>query len=845
MTPTTVEDYAKEYRRRGWAPLPLGGRDGKVPQAGEGWQHFVADDNTVFDDNVGNILGERSGGLTDADLDCQEAVRMAPALLPPTNSIFGRAGKPNSHWIYICNPPITTVQFQTRADGMLVEMRGNGGQTMFPPSWNRDANEQVEWARDGEPARIDAAELLRAISELAGMSLLVRHWPAETGRYNAEGAFVGTLLRAGRSEAEVLKLLKLIQQHAGAARKHPPEKTVRRLADRLAAGQPIPGLRTFREYLGEEVIDKAAEWMGLRPHGSIYEERAGGIYWITTDNKGNPIEVRLNNFTAHITQVINRDDGSGDIERRFVLEGNRGRAVQVPSKDFDAMHWVTTHWGPWSSVEPGYGKKERLARAIKELSEEAEEHTVYAHLGWRFVDGQWVYLHAAGAIGAQGPIDGITVEIGGELAGFILPQASDPRAAVLAALELLDLNVTIAAATWRAPLIEFCPVAFSVFLAGRTGSFKSAATGVAQAHWGSRWSGVRFASNWFGTANSIEKIAFLAKDCLLVIDDFAPNGSRRDIAGLHRKAEDVLRSAGNLAGRSRMRHDTSLRPTYWPRGLLMSSGEDVPGGHSLRARLAIEQLGPNGINVETLSRMQAAARGGVLAQAMAEYVQWIAGREDPAAWAAPRHQELRAKVTAAHRRTPDITAGLMLGVDAFLQFALDIGAIDEVQSRKDAAWRALVAGAGAQSQELRDEDPVELFLDAVPTVLASGRAHLASRDGRAPLCDASAFGWQQRQHGDEMVWVPQGRTIGWVANAQIWLLPDAAIGEVNAMLREQGRGIPIARRALGLRLREAGRLVEHDEDTFTKVVRVGGSIQRVFVVEAGTLGVTDPSAPPF
>jgi hypothetical protein len=41
-----------------------------------------------------------SGGLTDIDLDCREAVTIGPMLLPASNNVFGRASKPCSHWLY-------------------------------------------------------------------------------------------------------------------------------------------------------------------------------------------------------------------------------------------------------------------------------------------------------------------------------------------------------------------------------------------------------------------------------------------------------------------------------------------------------------------------------------------------------------------------------------------------------------------------------------------------------------------------------------------------------------------------------------------------------------------------
>ena len=40
---------------------------------------------------------------------------------------------------------------------------------------------------------------------------------------------------------------------------------------------------------------------------------------------------------------------------------------------------------------------------------------------------------------------------------------------------------------------------------------------------------------WSSTANSLEALAFHAKDALLVIDDFAPQGSGTDVQGQKRE----------------------------------------------------------------------------------------------------------------------------------------------------------------------------------------------------------------------------------------------------------------------------------------------------------------------
>ena len=841
---------AKAYRLRGWAPLPFS-RGCKGPTY-SGWQDFVADDNTVFNGcNIGNLLGAKSAGLIDCDLDCPEACALAADVLPPTNAIFGRASKPRSHWLYQCDPTPATRQFQFDKS-MIVELRSTGVQTMFPPSIHPDG-ESVEWSIDGEPANVPAAQLERAMGDLAGLCLLVRHWPELHGRYNAEGALIGALLRAGRPEEEVERLVAVIQRHAGAPRDHKPGKTVPRLAGMLAAGKRVPGLGRLKELFGAEITNKVAEWMGLRPFGSMYEERGDGLYWMMRKEiKGvvQIIPVKVANFTTAITEVVTRDDGSGIADRRFIVTGSRGR-IEVPADEFDAMSWVTAHWGPWASVTPGRAMKDHAAQAIKSLSEEAEERIVYTHTGWRQVEGVWLYLHAGGGIGAAGPVDDITVELDEKLAHLLLPPITDITAAVRAALRLLDLDVVSAAAPWRAPLTEFLPVAFSLWLAGKTGTFKSAVMGVAQACFGAYFAdGVNFLTNWSSTANSIEKITFVVKDMLCGIDDFAPRGGRREINEMHAKADQVGRGAGNLGGRGRMRADTSMRVTYWPRGTVMATAEDVPSGASLRARMVVEQFDKNTINAASLTELQRAAGDGLLAQATAGYVRWIAAKADGGDLRAELrelHAKLRKDISGdEHRRSPDQTAGLALGIYMFIQFAVDLGAIgqDDGTALWDNSWSKLCATRTAQVAERREEDPVTMFIESIPEVLASGMAHVAGRDGEVPqdVGDPAPLGWRRRSStfyeergGDlttvESTHMPLGDLIGWVDGGQLWLLPAAAFKAVETLLRGQGKALPITASTLGKRLRNAGQLLEPGEDGRpAKMVKVGGQAIRVFVM---------------
>ena len=56
------------------------------------------------------------------------------------------------------------------------------------------------------------------------------------------------------------------------------------------------------------------------------------------------------------------------------------------------------------------GQERRAAVAIRELSRDAGERQLLAPLAWRRVDGQDLYLHGGGAVGPDGPVDGVTVD---------------------------------------------------------------------------------------------------------------------------------------------------------------------------------------------------------------------------------------------------------------------------------------------------------------------------------------------------------------------------------------------------------------------------------------------------
>jgi hypothetical protein len=93
-------------------------------------------------------------------------------------------------------------------------------------------------------------------------------------------------------------------------------------------------------------------------------------------------------------------------------------------------------------------------------------------------------------------------------------------------------------------------------------------------------------ASFASSGNALTTLAFHAKDALLVVDDYATTGRQSD-GELHGLAEQLFRAAGNVQGRNRLRGNERVATPQPPRALLLGTGEEVPPGRSIRARLII------------------------------------------------------------------------------------------------------------------------------------------------------------------------------------------------------------------------------------------------------------------
>lgn len=589
-----------------------------------------------------------------------------------------------------------------------------------------------------------------------------------------------------------------------------------------------------------------------------YEMNPGGTFWIK-HLEGGDVFVLLANFIAEIIAETVIDDGA-ERKRRMEISGSAADQVfpvtTIPSGQFGMMNWVGENWGSAAQIAPGMGLKDRLRYAIQVLSGNVQHRTVYEHTGWRQLNGSgWQYLFNGGAIGSEGFSDRYAVELPGTLTDYRLTTGGAD--AIRASLRLLDVApLAIAAPLFAAPyaaiLGEALIVDWSLFCAGTTGTRKTEVAAIVQNHFGPDWRGKHLPASWSSSGNSLERTAFLAKDTVLTIDDFCPHGTTADVARYHSSADRVLRAQGNRAGRGRMNADGSLRPTYFPRGLIVATGEDIPRGQSLRGRLLVLEFAPNTVNLSVLSELQIAAANGELSAATGLFIQWLAPQIDELKRTLPQQRiALRNEIVLrdGHSRHPDTLAGILVALMVFERFAAAQG----IQLPAD--WianltEALMQTGNDQAAHQVSEEPAARFIMLIYAALSAGLCHVKRRDEREPYAtetEMAGLGWQLKTFGigehERTDWHPQGATVGWFDDMGLYLEPDAAYRTVQQFATAQGNGLSLSKNALQKALDEKGKLLTKHDGRTTASLRMGGDKNktRVLHIARGGEGVNTGS----
>lgn len=251
---------------------------------------------------------------------------------------------------------------------------------------------------------------------------------------------------------------------------------------------------------------------------------------------------------------------------------------------------------------------------------------------------------------------------------------------------------------------------------------------------------------------------------------------------------------------------------------MLTSAEDLPSaGVSLRARVMICEVAPGAVSVPRLTAAQSTADDGTLAVAMAGYARdWAVQLDSEPGLRQQlkaRHGELRDVARAqGHPRTALNIASLALGWDQFVLYAERTGAIKAAQREElwQRAWKALCDLGADQGRYARDADPATVYLRALGSLIAAGRAHLAGPRGDMPS-PPERWGWTWEARGENSDYRHNGERIGWTHGEDVYLDPEGSYKAARKFADDSGAPLGLSPRALHKLLAERGLLASRPE----------------------------------
>lgn len=509
----------------------------------------------------------------------------------------------------------------------------------------------------------------------------------------------------------------------------------------------------------------------------------GLIRWEFRQAEGwTPIQIA--NFTARVVEDLRIDDGvviGHEYRMEAILDGGkRTETIDLSSTQFDRMNWLG-RFGIGAIINPGCERQVRAA--IKYLSAgQYSSRNVYRHTGWRTIGSRMLYLHAGGAIAKTGPIRTVETKLSSNLSDYVLPAPPRTQARLTEVIASLLRFLDVAPDRITVPLLSaMCRsvlggAKLTVHLTAKWQTGKTELAALMLQCFGPLMNAdTPKKISWSSTENFLEQMAFEAKDTLLLIDDFKPNGTPQNKQEWHSKADRVIRAQGNRAGRGRLNADLETVASKPPRGLILSTGEETPNGQSLQSRMVVLQVSPEDINKKLLTRCQEDAGAGLYAEAAAAYIRWLPDYLDRMEalffTELNRYRQIFHGNAKGLQRAPDNIFQLAIALRVFLSFAVQMNGLTIQQAQ--AVWsRATHAYAEAMrtAQTLQSiNDPELRFFELLNSLIDCGAGHIASaKDGGAPAKADELWGWKQREAGRPGV-QPQGVCLGWIHKDGLFL----------------------------------------------------------------------------
>jgi hypothetical protein len=289
----TKRELIDSYIEMGWKLIPVraGGKGVRMAK-GQSYTDIIASSADDLPGNIGLILGEISANVVDVDIDDERALPYAHRFLPETPAVFGRKGKPQSHWFYTCEQARTCKYYAKKEKGAKpIEIRATQKeQTVIPPSIH-PSKEAIEWHNFGPPAPISFSELQRCVATLTIVPIIEEAW-AEGSRNDLASAISGFLLNNEVSPDLVQELISVVCENCGDDSVADRLELVTRAEERITEGKSVKGFQALQELLGDEQAQLIGRIFKVRK--GLLKDQSADVDYVLTEHDVNDAHTILN-----------------------------------------------------------------------------------------------------------------------------------------------------------------------------------------------------------------------------------------------------------------------------------------------------------------------------------------------------------------------------------------------------------------------------------------------------------------------------------------------------------------------------------------------------------------------
>jgi hypothetical protein len=366
---------------------------------------------------------------------------------------------------------------------------------------------------------------------------------------------------------------------------------------------------------------------------------------------------------------------------------------------------------------------------------------------------------------------------------------------------------------------------FSIFPYGRSGVFKTTLAVLMLAHYGN-FDSIENLSNFEDTANALGRRAFTLKDTLLVVDDYHPSTQRHLAQQKEAIAQRLIREFANRTERGRLNSDSTEKPRYSPRGMLLVTGEELLSLQSTLARVCVIEIAKGDIDKDRLRGLQNHAHQ--LPDAMSSYINWILhfGIEN----VQMRFKELFFDFRTEASIGRDLLHSKLLEQIAFLQFSLvnilewmlDKRVISESQARelKDEGWKIFCKLTAEHDRRLHAEDPVSKFIDILGSLIIQRKVRIENKeDSGAPIGGSAE---------------ERAELIGYFDNLLMYLLPSPLWNAIQKFCSSSNEYFSTSRNTLFKMLAER-KFIESRDGEWRFSLRTRNGVTKVIKLRRGVV----------